>query len=127
MYLKQTNEHPNNIPDAKYPERKPQPKSNASFLTKGAIGGIGLGFGLKAINDLNDKPDNLQHFGHVGKLFHIGENDSGGVSVTSSFGPMPAVGGSSILLKDKSPLDFKDKLKNLKSRRTGSYNTKSPL
>ena len=127
MYLKQTNEHPNNIPDAKYPERKPQPKSNASFLTKGAIGGIGLGFGLKAINDLNDKPDNLQHFGHVGKLFHIGENDSGGVSVTSSFGPMPAVGGGSILLKDKSPLDFKDKLKNLKSRRTGSYNTKSPL
>ena len=124
MYLKQTNEHPNNIPDAKYPERKPQPKSNASFLTKGAIGGIGLGFGLKAINDLNDKPDNLQHFGHVGKLFHIGENDSGGVSVTSSFGPMPAVGGGSVLLKDKSPLDFKDKLKNLKSRRTGSYNTK---
>ena len=94
MYLKQTNEHRNNIPDAKYPERKPQSKSNVSFLTKGAIGGIGLGFGLKAINDLNDKPDNLQHFGHVGKLFHIGENDSGGVSVTSSFGPMPAVGGA---------------------------------
>ena len=122
MYLKQTNEHPNNIPDAKYPERKP--KSNASFLIKGAIGGTGLGFGVKAINDLNDKPNNLQDFGHVGKLFHIGENDSGGVSVTSSFGPMPAVGGGSVLLKDKSPLDFKDKLKNLKSRRTGSYNTK---
>ena len=108
MYLKQTNEHPNNIPDAKYPERKPQPKSNASFLTKGAIGGIGLGFGLKAINDLNDKPDNLQHFGHVGKLFHIGENDSGGVSVTSRFGPMPAVGGASQVfppMKDLSPID----------------------
>ena len=127
MYLKQTNEHPNNIPDAKYPERKPKPKSNASFLIKGGIGLTGLGFGVKAINDLNDKPNNLRDFGHVGKLFHIGENDSGGVSVTSSFGPMPAVGGASILLKDKSPLDFKDKLKNLKSRRTGSYNTKSPL
>ena len=108
MYLKQTNEHPNNIPDAKYPERKPQPKSNASFLTKGAIGGIGLGFGLKAINDLNDKPDNLHHFGHVGKLFHIGENDSGGVSVASSSGPMPAVGGASQVfppMKDLSPID----------------------
>ena len=35
MYLKQTNEHPNNIPDAKYPERKP--KSNASFLIPFAI------------------------------------------------------------------------------------------
>lgn len=111
MYLKQTNEHRNNIPDAKYPERKPQPKGNVSFLTKGAIGGIGLGFGLKAINDLNDKPDNLQHFGHVGKLFHIGENDSGGVSVTSSFGPMPAVGGiggaSQVFppLKELSPID----------------------
>ena len=131
MYLKQTNKYENqntqNIPDAKYPERKAQPKNNASFLTKGIIGGTGLGFGLKAINDLNDKPDNLQHFGHVGKLFHIGENDSGGFSVASSSGPMPAIGGGSILLKDKSPLDFKDKLKNLKSRRTGSYNTKSPL
>lgn len=107
MYLKQTNEHPNNIPDAKYPERKPK-KSNASFLIKGAIGGTGLGFGVKAINDLNDKPNNLQDFGHVGKLFHIGENDSGGVSVTSSFGPMPAVGGASQVfppMKDLSPID----------------------
>ena len=108
MYLKQTNEHPNNIPDAKYPERKPQPKSNASFLIKGGTGLTGLGFGVKAINDLNDKPNNLQDFGHVGKLFHIGENDSGGVSVTSSFGPMPAVGGASQVfppMKDLSPID----------------------
>ena len=115
MYLKQTNEHPNNITDAKYPERKP--KSNASFLIKGAIGGTGLGFGVKAINDLNDKPNNLQDFGHVGKLFHIGENDSGGVSVTSSFGPMPAVGGASQVfppMKDLSPIDkvWKKAIKN---------------
>lgn len=111
MYLKQTQrgyEDPKTIPDAKYPERKIKPKGNGSFLTKGIIGGTGLGFGLKAINDLNDKPDNLQHFGHVGKLFHIGENDSGGFSVASSSGPMPAVGGASQVfpqLKELSPID----------------------
>lgn len=122
MYLKQTQrgyEDPKTIPDAKYPERKIKPKGNGSFfnkdsvgfLVKGAAGMGGLGYGVKKLNDINDHPNNISDFDHVGKLFHIGENDSGGFSVASSSGPMPAVGGiggaSQVFppLKELSPID----------------------
>lgn len=99
-----------------------------SVTGKVGLGTTGVGLAGAAIHSIADtKPGEIS--GEMGNHFHnafAGINeDSGGFSVASSSGPMPAVGGASILLKDKSPLDFKDKLKKLNIRRTSSYNTKA--
>ena len=101
---------------------KPQTGSNIGFMAKLGTGlGVG-GYGLKKIDDINDHPHNVADFGHVGKVFGIGESEgvSVGTSVGSSSEAMPSTGGSFPILKDKSPLDkmdFKEKLRNLKLRR----------
>lgn len=99
-----------------------------SVTGKVGLGTAGVGLAGATIHSMtNTKPEEIS--GEMGNHFHnafAGINeDSGGVSVASSSGPMPAVGGASILLKYKSPLDFKDKLTKLKSRRISSYNTKA--
>lgn len=92
-----------------------------AFMAKLGTGlGVG-GYGIKKLNDLNDHPNNIFDFGHIGKVFGIGENDASvGTSVGSSSEAMPSTGGTFPILKDKSPLDkmdFKEKLKNLEIRR----------
>ena len=99
---------------------KPQTGSNIGFMAKLGTGLGAGGYGLKKIDDINDHPNNVADFGHVGKVFGIGENDvSVGTSVGSSSEAMPSTGGTFPILKDKNPLgkiNFKEKLKNLKLR-----------
>ena len=99
---------------------KPQTGSNIGFMAKLGTGLGAGGYGLNKINDLNDHPNNISDFGHVGKVFGIGENEASiGTSVGSSSEAMPSTGGTFPILKDKNPLgkiNFKEKLKNLKLR-----------
>lgn len=99
-----------------YPKAKPRNepfglnKSTATFFGKGAVGAGILGTGLKALNNLNDKPNNNHDFGHVGSIFGFHENEgfSGGTSISVGNGPAPYVGRKTFpILKDKSPLDSK--------------------
>ena len=104
------------------PQNKPFfNKDSVGFLAKGAAGMGGFGYGLKKLNDINDHPNNISDFGHVGSVFGIGENDAGGSTAAVSTEAIAPTGGSSFpMLKDKSPLDkinFKERLKNLKLRR----------
>lgn len=121
-------EDPKNIPDAKYPNSKFNQaikqnqnnfKSNIGFLGKLGGGLAAGGYGLKKLNDLNDHPSNLHDFGHVGKMFGIGENDSSagaiGTSTPSSSEAMSSTGGNFPIQQDK--INFKERLKNLKLRR----------
>ena len=139
MLYKNTNSNGSGINGSTNRYPTPRPKSDPIGLNKqtgifsaklaGALGAGG--YGVNKINDLNDHQNNISDFGHVGKVLGIGENEgigsSIGTAVVASSEAMPAVGGGSILLKDKSPLDFKDKLKKLKSRRIGLYNIKTPI
>lgn len=98
-----------------------------AFMAKLGTGvGLGVGgYGIKKITDLNDLTDNsnnISDFGHINKVFGIGENDASvGTSVGSSSEAMPFTGKKTFpILKDKSPLDkmdFKEKLKNLEIRK----------
>ena len=104
--------------------------TNPSFKSKLAIGGgIGLlGAGIGIANHLNKSDSNIGEFGkHYDNAFsnlsgiHEDVGAAMGTSVASSSGPMIASGGSTFpTLKDKTPkIDFAQRLKNLKYRRTG--------
>lgn len=112
-------------------QTNPRLSTNPGFKSKlmigAGVGGLGiLGAGAAAINHLN-KPEN--HIGEIGKhydnafshLSGIHEDVGAGTTVASSTGPMVASGGGTFPpLKDISPkIDFAQRLKNLKYRRTG--------
>ena len=103
------------------PQNKPFfNKDSVGFLAKGAAGMGGFGYGLKKLNDINDHPNNLHDFGHVGSVFGIGENEGAvGTTVATSSEAIAPTGGSFPIQKDK--IDFKEKLKNLKSRRMEKF------
>ena len=101
---------------------KPQTGSNIGFMAKLGTGLGAGGYGLKKIDDINDHPNNVADFGHVGKVFGIGESEGASIGTTtmSSSEAIAPTGGSYPIQKDKSPLDkmdFKEKLRNLKLRR----------
>lgn len=82
-----------------------------SVTGKVGLGTTGVGLAGAAIHSMNNtKTEEIS--GEMGNHFHnafAGINeDSGGVSVASSSGPMPAVGGASQVfppMKDLSPID----------------------
>lgn len=129
MLYKNTNSSGSGINSSTNRYPTPRPKSAPIGLNKqtgifsaklaGALGAGG--YGVNKINDLNDHQNNISDFGHVGKVFGIGENEASvGTSVGSSSEAIPSTGGTFPILKDKSPLDkidFKERLKNLKIRR----------
>ena len=115
-------------------QTNPKLSTNTGFKSKLAIGaGVGglgiLGAGA-AMNHLN-KPEN--HIGEIGKHYDnafshlsgihedVGAGATMGTTVASSSGPMVASGGGTFpSLKDNTPkIDFAQRLKNLKYRRTG--------
>jgi hypothetical protein len=100
---------------------KPKPNNQGStvgFMAK-LGGGLGVGgYGVKKINDLNDHPNNISDFGHVGKVFGIGESEGvAGATAVASSEAIPASVGSYPMQKDNYEMNFKEKLKNLKIRR----------
>lgn len=103
-----------NINSGRVITNKPGKSFFHSVTGKVGLGATGIGLSGTAIHSLADnKSSDIS--GEMGNHFHnafantFGINeDSGGVSVASSSGPMPAVGGASQVfppLKDLSPID----------------------
>ena len=104
------------------------PPVNNNFKTKLMAGGAGLlgagGIGAAALSNSEHHTDGIgNHFYNAfSNVFGVHENDCGtGTSVAASSEAMPSTGGNFPMLKDKtnfSSESFKEKLKNLKLRRS---------
>lgn len=124
MLYKNTNSSGSGINSSTNRYPTPRPKSAPIGLNKqtgifsaklaGALGAGG--YGVNKINDLNDHQNNISDFGHVGKVFGIGENEgigsSIGTTVAASSEAMPFTGKKTFpMLVDKYQI-FNKKLIN---------------